>query len=232
MHPEGTSGFRAAIVARARFIEDLVAEQAEHGVDQYVILGSGIDTFAQRQPELASKLQVFEIDQPDHQAWKRGRLVELGYGIPHWLHLVPHDFESNESWWDALSAAGFDPAKPAVVVSTGVSMYLTREATATTLRLLAGLAPGSTYATTFLLPIELVDESDRPGLLLSQKGAQASGTPFISFYAPNDMLELARDAGFTTAQHVSGASFRELYFADRTDGLRPSSGEDFLLATT
>ncbi len=28
MHPEGTSRFRAAIVARARFIEDLVADQA------------------------------------------------------------------------------------------------------------------------------------------------------------------------------------------------------------
>ena len=50
MDPVGTRGFRAAIVARARFIEDLVAEQAGHGVAQYVILGAGLDTFAQRQP--------------------------------------------------------------------------------------------------------------------------------------------------------------------------------------
>ena len=232
MHPQGTSGFRAAIVARARFIEDLVVEQARHGVDQYVILGAGLDTFAQRQPDIAAKLQVFEIDQPGHQAWKRARLVELGYGIPDWLRLVPIDFEGNESWWDGLIVAGFDPNRPAVVVSTGVTMYLTREATAATLRQLAGLAPGSSHATTFLLPIELVDEADRPGLLLSQKGAQASGTPFISFYTPNDMLELAREAGFTTAQHVSGSSFRQRYFAGREDGLRPSSGEDFLVATT
>lgn len=48
MDPVGTSGFRAAIVARARFIEDLVIEQADRGVVQYVLLGAGLDTFAQR----------------------------------------------------------------------------------------------------------------------------------------------------------------------------------------
>jgi hypothetical protein len=34
MDPHGTSQFRASIVARARFIEDLVVEQAARGVDQ------------------------------------------------------------------------------------------------------------------------------------------------------------------------------------------------------
>ena len=69
-----------------------------------------------------------------------------------------------------------------LVGSTGVTMYLTRDATAATLRQLAGLAPGSTLAMTFLLPIELVDEADRAGLEPSRKGASASGTPFVSFY--------------------------------------------------
>ncbi|MEP7214596.1 MAG: class I SAM-dependent methyltransferase, partial [Acidobacteriota bacterium] len=71
MHPEGTKLFRASIVARARFIEDLVAKQVERGVDQYVILGAGLDTFAQRRPEISSRIRVFEIDRPGPQAWKR-----------------------------------------------------------------------------------------------------------------------------------------------------------------
>src|SRR6202044_1170659 len=70
MDPAGTSWFRAAIVARARFVEDLVAEHVGHGVAQYVILGAGLDTFAQRRPEIASRLRVFEVDQPGSQAWK------------------------------------------------------------------------------------------------------------------------------------------------------------------
>jgi methyltransferase (TIGR00027 family) len=68
MDPQATSGYRAGIVARARFIEDLVTEQAGHGVVQYVILGAGLDTFAQRRPEIASHLRVFEVDQPGPQA--------------------------------------------------------------------------------------------------------------------------------------------------------------------
>ncbi len=46
-----TRPFRASVAARARFVEDLVSEQAAAGVRQYVILGAGLDTFAQRLPE-------------------------------------------------------------------------------------------------------------------------------------------------------------------------------------
>lgn len=235
MDPEFTRGFRAAIVARARFIEDLVTERASQGVAQYVLLGAGLDTFAQRRPGIAARLRVFEVDQPGPQAWKRRRLTELGFGVPDWLRLVPVDFESPGpagSWWDGLVAAGFDPGSPAVVASTGVSMYLTREANEATLRRLAALAPGSALAMTFLLPIELLDERDRPGLRIAASGARSSGTPFISFFAPDDMLALAREAGFKDAGHVSGAMLNDRYFAGRADGLRMSSGEDLLVATT
>jgi methyltransferase (TIGR00027 family) len=232
MDPRGTSGFRAAIVSRARYVEDLVAEQLDRGVDQYVILGAGLDTFAQRRPDLAARLRVFEIDQPGTQAFKRRRLIELGHGIPEWLRLVPVDFEAGGDWWQQLSDAGFEPARPAVVVCTGVTMYLTEEATTATLRRLAGLAPGSTLAMTFMLPVELLDDADRPALEATEPQARAAGTPFISFYTPPEMLALAREAGFEDARHVPGTALAARYFADRTDGLSPSSGEDFLVATT
>jgi methyltransferase (TIGR00027 family) len=232
MDPDGTRGFRASIVARARFIEDLVAEQAGRGVSQYVLLGAGVDTFAQRRPEIASRMRIFEVDQPGPQAWKRQRLTELGYGVPDWLRLVPVNFEQNGSWWQELGAAGFDPGQPAVVASTGVSMYLSKDATAATLRQLAGLSPGSTLAMTFLLPRDLLGDADRAGLRAADQGARASGTPFVSFYRPEEMLAMAREAGFAGVRHVSGASLGERYFAGRSDGLRPSTGEDFIVATT
>ena len=230
MDPVFTAGFRASIVARARFIEDLVSAAADAGVGQYVLLGAGLDTFAQRRPEFAGRLRVFEVDQPAPQAWKRQRLVATGYGVPDWLRLVPVDFEAGASWWDLLIEAGFSPQAPAVAVSTGVSMYLTKEANADTLRQLARLAPGSTVAMTFLLPLELLDERDRPGLVMSSNGARAAGTPFISFYSPGEVLQLARAAGFTQVRHVSGTELNDRYFAGRGDGLRVSTGEDFLVA--
>jgi methyltransferase (TIGR00027 family) len=231
MDPVFTSGFRGAMVARARFIEDLIADQADRGVGQYVLLGAGLDSFAQRRPELASRLRIFEVDRPGPQAWKRQRLVELGFGVPEWLRLVPVDFEA-DSWWEELATAGFEADRPAVIASTGVSMYLTEEANVATLGQIASFAPGSTLAMTFLVPMELLDEEDRPGLQMAMNGARASGTPFVSFFQPPDLMALARDAGFREAAHVPISDLAERYFAGRADGFRPSSGEDLLVATT
>jgi hypothetical protein len=101
-----------------------------------------------------------------------------------------------------------------------------------TLVQLAELAPGSTLAMTFLLPPELLlDQADRAGLQKSTSGAHRSGTPFVSFYRPEDMLAMVREAGFSGAQHISGSTLGELYFGNRTDGLRPSTGEDFVIGT-
>ena len=228
-----TRPFRASIVARARFIEDLVAEQASRGVGQYVILGAGLDTFAQRRPELASRLRVFEIDRPGPQAWKRQRLVALGLGIPSFLRFVPVDFETGDAWWERLVASGFDPGRPAVVASTGVSMYLTRDAIGATLRQVAALAAGSTLAMSFMLPIEMAEPEMRASIERAAAGARANGTPFLSFFMPNEILALARDAGFKEVRHVSAATLAQRYFADRTDGLRPpTNSEELLVAST
>jgi methyltransferase (TIGR00027 family) len=233
MDPQFTRPFRASIVARARFIEDLVVEESSRGLGQYVILGAGLDSFAQRGPDIASHLMVFEIDQPGPQAWKRQRLIELGFGVPDRLRFVPVDFEAGESWRDALVSAGFDAGKPAIVVSTGVSMYLTRDANTATLREVAGFAQGSTLAMTFLLPLETADDEVRAGLEMAERGARASGTPFVSFFTPPEMLALARDAGFAEARHVPAVDLTQRYFADRTDGLRPPrNAEELLVART
>jgi methyltransferase (TIGR00027 family) len=233
MDPHFTRPFRASIVARARFIEDLVAEETGRGVGQYVILGAGLDTFAQRWPEIASRLTVFEVDQPGPQAWKRQRLVELGFGVPDWLRLVPADFEAGDTWWQRLAVSGFDAAKPAVVAASGLSMYLAQEAITAMLRQGAALAPGSTLVMTFLLPLECADPEVRPGLELAAKGARASGTPFISFFTPSEMRALARAAGFREARHVSADALARRYFAGRADGLRPpNNAEELLVATT
>ena len=233
MDPTNTRPFRASIVARARFIEDLVIELAGGGVGQYVILGAGLDSFAQRRSEIASRLTLFEIDRPGPQTWKRDRLVELGFGIPSWLRFVPVDFEKSDSWWERLLVAGFDAAEPAVVSSLGVSMYLTREANRSTLRQMAALAPGSAFAMSFLVPLELSDPAVRSGLEMAVKGAQASGTPFISFFTPAEMMAVARDAGFREARHVSAAYLAERYFTGRQDGLRPpDNAEELLFAST
>jgi methyltransferase (TIGR00027 family) len=191
MDPDFTRPFRASIVARARFAEDLVLDQVARGVGQYVILGAGLDSFAQRRPDVAGRLQVFEIDRPGPQAWKRRRLAELGLGVPDWLRFVPADVEAG-AWRGGLAAAGFDERRPAVVAAMGVSMYLTREVNAAVLRQVAGLAPGSTLALSFMSPPELLDSAMRSAVEAAARGARAGGSPFLSAFAPSGQPASAR----------------------------------------
>lgn len=229
MHPIGTRPYRAAIVARTRFVEDLLVEE---GIGQYILLGAGLDTFVQRHPELATRVVVFEIDQPGPQAWKRQRLEALGYGVADSLRLIPVDFEADQDWWRALVDAGFDTRAKALVSSSGVSMYITKAATTATLRRLAGMAPGSIVVMTFILPFELLDAADRPGLEAAARGAQASGTPWLSFFAPEEMTALALEAGFADARTVSTADLADRYLSERSDGLSAAGGESVLVART
>lgn len=228
-----TRPFRASIVARARFVEDHVEAQLARGVGQYVILGAGLDTFAERRPELAPRLRIFEIDAPETQAWKERRLAEVGIARPPSLHFVPVDFERGESWLARLIAAGLDAKARAVVASTGVSMYLTKDAISATLREVASLPSGSSLVMSFMLPLERAEPAMRPGIEAAARGARASGTPWLSFFLPEEMLALAREAGFAHVEHVSADALTARYFAGRVDGLRlPSHSEELLVATT
>lgn len=231
MHPQFTKRLRASIVARARFIEDIIVEQSKKGVSQYVILGAGLDTFAQRRPDIASELQIFEIDQPNTQTWKKDRLIEHGFDILPNLHFVSVNFETL-SWWEQLLKAGFNINEPAVVACTGVTLYLTKDTIISTLKQIATLGSGSLLAMTFYLPMGLIDEEDRPLQQIAEKGAREAGTPFVSFFAPNEVLTLAQEAGFKETEVISTQHLEQLYFTNRSDSLLPASGEVFLVAAT
>lgn len=226
-----TKRLRASMVARARFIEDLILEESKGDVSQYVILGAGLDTFAQRRQDVAKELHIYEIDQIDTLAWKQQRFIELGFDLPNSLHFVPVNFERS-SWWEALLKAGFDTNKPAVIACTGVTLYLTKDAIISTLRQIATLKVGSKLAMTFYLPVELLEEEDKTMQEMAERGARAAGTPFVSFFTTDEVLALAREAGFKDVETISKKDMEQLYFANRTDNLLPASGEIFLLATT
>ncbi|PKF74254.1 class I SAM-dependent methyltransferase [Chryseobacterium sp. PMSZPI] len=226
-----TKRLRASIIARSRFIEDLIITEYEKGTRQYVILGAGLDTFAQRKQNITPELQIFEIDQPETLQWKQNRLIETGFGLPENLHFVPVDFEAS-SWWNELLKAGFDINQPTVFACTGVTLYLSKEAITSTLQQISTLAPGSKLAMSFYLPIDLLEEEDQPMQEIAEKGAREAGTPFVSFFSPLEVLHLAQESGFDPVEIISTDNVRQLYFSGRTDGLQPASGEVFLLAST
>ena len=98
-------------LSRSRYTEDCLLATISQGVQQYVILGAGMDTFAFRHPELMQKLHVFEVDQPATQAFKCARLEKLGWKLPPQLHFVEIDFSTEQIQTALQGQAVFEAAE-------------------------------------------------------------------------------------------------------------------------
>jgi O-methyltransferase involved in polyketide biosynthesis len=111
-------------------------------------------------------------------------------------------------------------------------MYLTHEAIAAMLRQVATLAPGSKFAMTFMLPMDMAGPEERIAREFAERGARANDTPFISFFRPEEMVAFARQNGFKDARYVAASELGQRYFAGRGDGLQPPISEALLVATS
>ena len=104
-----STALRAFLVARSRYAEDNLRRAVSSGVEQYVLLGAGLDTFAYRNP--FAKLRVFEVDHPATQQWKRELLQRNNVAIPESIAYAPVDFE-RQSLAEQLGFAGFNSQAP------------------------------------------------------------------------------------------------------------------------
>ncbi len=76
-----------------------------------------------------------------------------------------------------------------------------------------------------------VEPEQRAQLDVAVRGARAAGTPFLSFFTPEQMLELGRECGFREVRHVPAAELAERYFAGAGMG-RCRLGEEVMVAGT
>jgi methyltransferase (TIGR00027 family) len=222
---------RAAVLLRSRYAEDLLAKAVAQGVGQFVILGAGLDTFAFRQPEFARRLQIYEVDHPATQAWKRERLAAAGVVVPDNLHWAPIDFE-RQSLAAALQEAGFDASRQAFFSWLGVTQYLTFSAIDATLRVVATLPAPSTIVLSFVLPdIDLPSEEAAAAGTVADDAVR-TGEPWLTRISPEDLAARLMQLGFREVIHLSPKEANALYFAGRRDGLRAPHVAQLMSALT
>ncbi len=217
--PLAAPRLRAIFTARNRYAEDELADAVKRGVTQYVILGAGLDSFAYRRPERMASLDVFEIDHPASQAWKRARVAELGIAPPPRLHHLPIDFE-RQTLAEGLTDSAKDLDAPAFFSLLGVAQYLTKDALLQILRDVAETcAPGSELVMQFVVPLTMLAAEEAALAHALADRAMATGEPWLSFYEPVEMESHLREAGFETISHFGRDLATERYFRNRTDGL-------------
>ena len=220
---------QTVIILRIRYAEDRLQEAISAGVQQYVILGAGLDTFALRNRHLADRLRVYEVDHPASQEMKRSQLERVEGKAPSNLTLVPVDFETDRLD-DALLGAGFNPEAPAFFSWLGVTCYLTAEAIRATLDQVAGIAaPGSGMVVDYRYHRSLVPATGLPLVEKMDRFVERRGEPMRSAFSPAEFTAQMERAGFAEVDHVSPDEQVRRYLQGRRDIPAPPPNFAFAL---
>jgi methyltransferase (TIGR00027 family) len=205
---------RAFLVARSRYAEDNLKQAVERGVDQYVLLGAGLDTFAYRNPY--PHLRVFEVDHPATQEWKRELLQRNSIAIPENMKYTPVDFE-RQSLSTELHDAGFNRRAPAFFAWLGVVPYLTHEAFRTTVGFISEQPAGSGLTLDYVQPPSVLPLLDMLAHHSLASRVEKAGEPFQLFFTPDEIAaELSR---FYSIEDLGAPEINARYFGGRTDQL-------------
>jgi methyltransferase (TIGR00027 family) len=213
---------RSHVLLRSRYAEDRLAES---GVDQFVVLGAGYDTFAYRQPEWARNLRIFEVDHPSSQRAKRDLLGAKGIKIPPNVEFVSIDFE-HVSLKDGLAASSLDFSRPAFFSCLGVLVYLTEEAAYEVFRVVASFPKGSEIVFTFSQPDSALDAAEAARREILAAAAGSMGEPWRTHFDRHELITRLTEMGFSEIAILDPAEAQTKYFAGRTDGLKPPRREN------
>jgi methyltransferase (TIGR00027 family) len=221
--------WRTGFLIRNRYAEDCLAERVDQGLQQYAILGAGLDTFAFRQPSWARSLRVYEIDHPATQRWKCDLLAAAHITIPSNVEFVPADFEKG-SLADALSLGSFDFASKTFFTWLGVTQYLTHDAVSRTLEFVLSLPRPSEIVFSFILPSEALSGAEAEALVMAASRCAEIGEPWRTTYDADDLEARLRAMGFSNVIRLTPEKAYQLYLKDRCDGLRARHGEQLIRA--
>jgi methyltransferase (TIGR00027 family) len=201
---------RAFLVARSRYAEDLLARAVAAGVNQYVLLGAGLDTFAHRNPY--PELKVFEVDHPATQLWKRELLAAGNLPAPANLTYAPVDFEC-QSLPEQLAAAGFGVGRPTFFAWLGVVPYLTLAAFRATVSFVAAQSAGSGIVFDYGQPRTALPFFEQLAHDSLAARVKLAGEPFRLFFTPRDIA--AELAAFYDIEDLGSPEINALYFDER-----------------
>jgi methyltransferase (TIGR00027 family) len=206
---------RAHLVARSLYAEANLGRAVAAGVNQYVLLGAGLDTFAHRNPWPG--LRVFEVDHPATQAWKRELIRSNNIPVPENLSYAPVDFE-RESLPEQLELAGFNSRAPAFFAWLGVVPYLTLAAFRATIAFVANQPAGSGIVLDYGQPRAALPFLEQLAHDSLAARVQLAGEPFQLIFTPEEIA--AELSGFRGLEDIGREEINSRYFAGREDELK------------
>ncbi len=199
-------------LGRGAFTENALYRASRFGVQQYLMIASGYDTFAYRQPEWASKMQIFELDHPDMICDKKNRVASFNEELPHNLTYCPIDFEKENLAELLVQLDTFDPAQISFFSLLGIVYYLPKEVFRNLLEQIHRVAPeGSTIVFDYNDALAYTPEGgDRAQKQAAM--AETAGETMKASYSYEDLEKILSECGFMIYEHLTPLEITTQYF--------------------
>lgn len=213
-------------LARARFCEACLDTALQTGTTQYVLLGSGFDTFAIRRTDC--NIPIFEVDKSSVLTDKRMRLERAGLALPDSVHWISADV-SKGTLQKLLKESGFDCTQKTFFSCLGLFYYLTKAEIADLFHDLASfIAEGSTIV------FDFADDhwfsSEVPRVKELRNMAEASGAPMQSCFGYQELEALLQEHGFLIYEFLREQEIQNRYFSNPSVEMHAFEHVHFALA--
>lgn len=199
-------------LGRAAFAERSLENAVRFGTEQYLIFAAGYDTFAYRQPEWASKIQIFELDHPIMSLDKQKRIQSIMAEKPSNLHYISADFIEDDWERNLIAYPAFDQSKISFCSLLGISYYLSKLDFAQIIDTVSNIVPkGSSIV--FDYPDENAYTSKAGERAKKQMAmAGAANEKMLASYSYVELQQLLGDSNFLIYEHLTPSEITEQYF--------------------
>ncbi len=220
----GVNGF---LVARDRYIDDVLQRFIDDGLQQLVILGAGYDSRAYRF-DLPGRVKTVEVDHPATQSDKLVKVRAIFGVLPAHVAYVPVDFNT-QTLEECLLAAGYEARLKTLFIWQGVSMYLTGAAVDATLAFVVEHSgPGSAIVFDYVYQAVLdgVQKHSEVGGMRRYRGMIGEG---LTFGIPEGAAETFMQArGFQPVKDINANDLKTAYFSGKNAGRALTGGYGIL----
>jgi methyltransferase (TIGR00027 family) len=223
----GVNGF---LVARDRYIDDVLQNSLNEGLQQLVILGAGYDSRAYRF-DLQGKVKTFEVDHPATQADKLAKLQVIFGKAPEHVTYVPVDFNT-QTLEARLLESGYEPTRKTLFIWQGVSMYLTSEAVDSTLAFVvkhSGAGSAIVFDYIYRSVLEGVQKHSEVGGMRRYRFMTGEG---LTFGIPEGAVEsFLKERGFRQVKDVNANDLKAAYFTGKNARRAVAGGYGIVIGT-
>jgi len=201
-------------LGRSAFTEQALKNAVNFGARQYLIFAAGYDSFAYRQPEWASRLQIFELDHPLMSMEKQKRINRIYEKKPDNLTYLSVDLAVTAIDEYLFAHTEFDKSKLSFCSLLGISYYLSKE---NFTNLIRGIS--NTVCTGSTIVFDYPDQdtyTDKAGERTKKQAllAGGAGEAMLASYLYFDMEALLSNCGFLIYEHLVPKKITEQYFAE------------------